>query len=98
MSIINRYNLDRFDNEIHQVASQITDSSKPYRVQIGVYRDKKNAKDMIANLKFLGFPARKIQENGNYVVVSSYFKNEDKAQKRALDLKAAGVDAFVKRI
>ena len=98
MSIINRYNLDRFDNEIHQVASQITDSSKPYRVQIGVYRDKKNAKDMIANLKFLGFPARKILENGNYVVVSSYFKNEDKAQKRALDLKAAGVDAFVKRI
>ena len=67
-------------------------------MQIGVYRDKKNAKDMIANLKFLGFPARKILENGNYVVVSSYFKNEDKAQKRALDLKAAGVDAFVKRI
>jgi len=53
---------------------------------------------MIANLKFLGFPARKILENGNYVVVSSYFKNEDKAQKRASDLKAAGIDAFVKQI
>lgn len=98
MSLIRRYSLDRFDNEIHQVSAKITNSSKPYRVQVGVYKDKKNAKETIANLKFLGFPARKIEENGYFVVVSSYFKNEENAQKRVADLRSSGIEAFVKRI
>jgi flagellum-specific peptidoglycan hydrolase FlgJ len=98
MSLIRRYSLDRFDNEIHQVSAKITNSSKPYRVQVGAYKDKKLAKNQVAAVKALGFPARKIEENGYFVVVSSYFKNEENAQKRVADLKSSGIEAFVKRI
>ena len=98
MSLIRRYSLDRFDNEIHQVSAKITNSSKPYRVQVGAYKDKKLAKNQVAAVKALGFPARKIEENGYFVVVSSYFKNEENAQKRVADLRSSGIEAFVKRI
>ena len=98
MSLIRRYGLDRFDSEIHQVSAKITNSSKPYRVQVGAYKDKKLAKNQVAAVKALGFPARKIEENGYFVVVSSYFKNEENAQKRVADLKSSGIEAFVKRI
>lgn len=95
-SIVNRYNLDRYDHEI--IDGRVEKVTKPYRVQVGVYDRLENAKAVIKKIKDAGFPARKVEESGKYVVISSQFKTEAKAKERVDALKAAGFYAFVKRI
>ena len=96
MSIVNRFNLARYDHEI--LDSKVEKVTKSYRVQVGSFNSLENAKELIKDIKAAGLPARKIEENGKYIVVSSCFKNETKAKERVDALKAAGFNAFVKRI
>jgi cell division septation protein DedD len=72
--------------------------TKSYQVQVGSFNSLENAKKFIKDIKAAGLPARKIEENGKYIVISSCFKNETKAKERVDALKAAGFNAFVKRI
>lgn len=96
MSIVNRYNLDRYDYEI--IDGRVEKVTKPYRVQVGAFDKLENAKELFKKIKDAGFPAQKVAENGKYIVASGCFKTERKAKMRVDALKAANFDAFVKRI
>lgn len=95
LSIIKRFNLDRYDNEITKGKAK---SAKPYRVQIGVFSNESNAKACVKKIKELNFPCRKVKEGDEWVVYSSYFKTEKEARVRFNDLLKAGISSFVKRI
>lgn len=97
MSIVNRYSLDEFD-PVKTVEPE--EKAKLYRVQIGSYKYKHNAKrkiEAVAEKTKLSTSIVK-SDDGMYLVICGSFKNKENAEKRANVLKRRGIDAFVKGV
>ena len=69
--------------------------SKLYRVQVGAYRERENADDLLMDLRREGFPAFIILENGVYKVQAGAFAVLDNAVKMEERLRNTGYDTFI---
>lgn len=101
-SIIQRYNLDRYDKEAAPKEETTTQAPK-YIIQCGVFKSKKNAEALVKSLKDAGFHAA-MEIGGRYRVVSARkkdgkpFSSKSTAVKRCKKLHDANFAAIVKEI
>ncbi len=68
-----------------------------YTVQVGAYRDSRNAKAMVARLERDGFSAR-VLSGSLYRVVVGEFEREDQARQLAALLSRSGYATYVRRL
>ena len=66
-----------------------------YKVQVGAYKQKKNAENMSNKLKKRGFPAVCVQVDGLWKIQSGAFSIKSNAEVRLNDLKRYGFDAII---
>lgn len=66
-----------------------------YRVQLGAYKVKKNAEDLLAKVKAAGFDAFITIVDGLYKVQVGAFRERPNAEAMLAKVKAAGFDAFI---
>lgn len=76
----------------------LTDMMIPYKVQLGAYSHKDNAKKMEKRLISSGFSPVIVKMDDLYKVQCGAFTNMDNAAKRAEDLHAAGFDIAIVRM
>lgn len=94
---------DKFDLIAQAIASGIiktiggcnNENGILYRVQVGAFRDRENADDLLNELKSQGFPAFIIINNGIYKVQSGAFKNLDNAVKMEEKLNRLNYNTFI---
>lgn len=96
-----------FDEKFYEIADAIAqgiiqtigggcnNERKLYRVQVGAYRDRDNADELLNELKDEGFPAFIILENGLYKVQSGAFAVLDNAVRMEERLRRAGYNTFI---
>ncbi len=68
---------------------------KLYRVQVGAYRDKKYADELLNELKDEGYPAFIVMQDGLYKVQSGAFAVLDNAVRMEDRLRRAGYNTFI---
>ena len=69
--------------------------SRLYRVQVGSFRERENADELLMDLRREGFPAFIILENGIYKVQAGAFAVLDNAVKMEERLRNTGYDTFI---
>lgn len=101
-SIIQRYNLDRYDKEIAPKEEAPTQAPK-YIIQCGVFKKKANAEALVKKLKDADFHAA-MEIGGQFRVVSARkkdgkpFSKKSTATKRCEQIQNAGFAASVKEV
>ena len=78
-------------------AAFLTDLLIPHKVQLGAYKDERNARRMAKSLKAKGFNAAEVEMDGLKKVQAGAFGAEDNADKLVEKLRAAGFNS-AKRI
>ena len=68
---------------------------KLYRVQVGAYRNKEYADELLNELKDAGYPAFIVIENGLYKVQSGAYAVLDNAVRMEDKLRRAGYNTFI---
>ncbi len=69
-----------------------------YRVQAGAYSDITKYREHEALIKSKGFPVKMIQEENLYKCQVGLYSGKTNAERKAAQLKAKGIDAFVKEV
>lgn len=102
-SIIQRYNLDRYDKEI--APKEEASAKKPlYEIRLGLFKSKKNATALVTQVQNTGFHAAVEKHGSRYRVVSRRkkdgkpFAKKSTAVKRCEKLHDANFAAIVKEI
>ena len=99
-SIIQRFNLDRYDGEIAPKEAVVKKTT--YYVQCGLFKSKTNANTLARRIQNAGFRADVVTVGSQYRVTSNQSKNGENyatkvnAEKRAAELKKKGFAALVK--
>lgn len=78
-------------------AAFLTDLLVPHKVQLGAYKDERNARRMARSLKAKGFNVAEVEMDGLKKVQAGAFGTEDNADKLVEKLRAAGFNS-AKRI
>lgn len=101
-SIIQRYNLDRYDKEIAPKEEAPAQAPK-YIIQCGIFKKKANAEALVKRLQDAGFHAA-MEIGGRFRVVSARkkdgkpFSKKSTATKRCEQIQNAGFAALVKEV
>ncbi|KAB2333951.1 SPOR domain-containing protein [Bacillus mesophilum] len=66
-----------------------------FRVQIGAFRDRRNADSLAAQARSAGFEAFVLAENGLYKVQAGAFSDRRNAEQMVQHLAAAGFEAII---
>ena len=96
----------RFDENFDEIANAIAqgiietiggcpEQRRLYRVQVGAYRDRRMADELLNELKEAGYPAFIVMEDGLYKVQSGAFAVLDNAVRMEERLRNAGYNTFI---
>ena len=89
---------EKFDQIARAIADGILESLQPvplYSVQVGAFRDRRDADQMVQQLEREGFPAHLVYEDGYFKVRVSAFEKLDNAVATEQRLKARGYDTYM---
>lgn len=89
---------EKFDQIARAIADGILESLQPvplYSVQVGAFRDRRDADQMVQQLEREGFPAHLVYEDGYFKVRVSAFEKLDNAVDTEQRLKAHGYDTYM---
>lgn len=96
MAVINKYDLTKYDNPSASTDTT-SDAQKLYRVQVGAYKERKSAEQLLAKLKNNGFNGI-IKEDKDYIRVQvGAYRNKANAEDMSYQLKKKGFDTFLTR-
>ena len=89
---------EKFDQIARAIADGILESLQPvplYSIQVGAFRDRRDADQMVQQLEREGFPAHLVYEDGYFKVRVSAFEKLDNAVATEQRLKARGYDTYM---
>ena len=89
---------EKFDQIARAIADGILESLQPvplYSVQVGAFRDRRDADQMVQQLEREGFPAHLVYEDGYFKVRVSAFEKLDNAVATEQRLKTRGYDTYM---
>lgn len=86
------------DKVNEQLGNKVT-PSKLYKVQVGAFKKPANANNLVAQLKYQGFPGAIVVLQGAYYKVQvGAFSKKENAEKLVTQLKAKKFDAIIKEV